>query len=66
MEKLKEHNMRYLLAKVRTKRGKVSDRLRQRVNKRNKKPCRTSSDIGAELEKSYCRTWSDVGSERVK
>jgi hypothetical protein len=31
MEKRKEHNLGYLLAKVRT-----SDRLRQRVNKRNK------------------------------
>jgi hypothetical protein len=30
------------------------------------KPCRTSSDIGAELEKSYCRTRSNVGPERVK
>jgi hypothetical protein len=30
------------------------------------KPCRTSSDIGAEQEKSYCWTRSDVGWERVK
>jgi hypothetical protein len=49
MEKRKVYNLRYLLAKVRTTRGKASDRLRQRANKR-KKPCRTSSDIGAELE----------------
>jgi hypothetical protein len=36
MEKPKEYNLRYLLAKVRTTRGKASDRLRQRANKRNK------------------------------
>jgi hypothetical protein len=36
MEKQKEANLRYLLAKVRTTRGKASDRLRQRANKRNK------------------------------
>jgi hypothetical protein len=48
MEKQKEYNMCYLLAKVRTTRGKASDRLRQRANKRNKKEYRTSSDIGAE------------------
>jgi hypothetical protein len=36
MEKHKEDNLRYLLAKVRTTRGKVSDRFRQRANKRNK------------------------------
>jgi hypothetical protein len=48
MEKQKEYNLRYLLAKVRTTLGKASDRLRQRANA--KKPCRTSSDIGAELE----------------
>jgi hypothetical protein len=50
MEKQKQYNLRYLLAKVRTTRGKASDRLRQLANKRNKRPCRTSSDIGAELE----------------
>jgi hypothetical protein len=36
MEKQKEYNLRYLLAKVRTTRGKASDRLRRRENKRNK------------------------------
>jgi hypothetical protein len=36
MEKQKEYNLRYLLAKVHTTWGKASDRLRQRVNKRNK------------------------------
>jgi hypothetical protein len=36
MEKQKEDNLRHLLTKVRTTRGKVSDRLRQRANKRNK------------------------------
>jgi hypothetical protein len=50
VEKQKEYNLRYLLAKVRTTWEKTSDRLRQRANKRNKKPGRTSSDIGAELE----------------
>jgi hypothetical protein len=49
MEKQKEYKLRYLLAKVRTTRGKASDRLRQRANTQQK-PCRTSSDIGAELE----------------
>jgi hypothetical protein len=49
MDKQKEYSLRYLLAKVRTTRGKASDRLRQRANKRNKK-CRISSGIGAELE----------------
>jgi hypothetical protein len=36
MEKQKEYNLHYLLAKVRTTRGKALDRLLQRVNKRNK------------------------------
>jgi hypothetical protein len=36
MEKQKEYNLRYLLAKVGTTRGNTSDRLRQRANKRNK------------------------------
>jgi hypothetical protein len=36
MEKQKEYNLRYLLAKDRTTRRKVSDRLRQRANKRSK------------------------------
>jgi hypothetical protein len=36
MEKQKEFNLHYMLAKVRTTRGKASDRLRQRANKRNK------------------------------
>jgi hypothetical protein len=36
MEKQKEYNLRYLLAKVRATQGKASDRLRQRANKRNK------------------------------
>jgi hypothetical protein len=35
MEIQKEYKLRYLLAKVRTTRGKSSDRLRQRANKRN-------------------------------
>jgi hypothetical protein len=37
MEKQKEYNMRYLLAKVSTTRGKASDRLRQRANNATKK-----------------------------
>jgi hypothetical protein len=36
MEKQKEYNLRYLLAKVRTTRGKSLDRHRHRANKRNK------------------------------
>jgi hypothetical protein len=36
MEKQKEYNLRYLLAKVRTTWGKTSDRLRQLANKLNK------------------------------
>jgi hypothetical protein len=36
MEIQKEYNLRYLSATVRTTRGKASDRLRQRANKRNK------------------------------
>jgi hypothetical protein len=36
MEKQKEYNLRYLLAKFRTTSGKAPDRLRQRANKRNK------------------------------
>jgi hypothetical protein len=37
VEKQKEYNLRYLLAKVRTTWGKASDRLRQRAKKREKK-----------------------------
>jgi hypothetical protein len=36
MEKQKEYNLHYLLAKVRTTWGKASDMLRQRANKCNK------------------------------
>jgi hypothetical protein len=36
MEKQKEYNLRYLLAKVRTTWRKASDRLIHRANKRNK------------------------------
>jgi hypothetical protein len=36
MEIWKEYSLRYLLAEVRTTRGKASDRLQQRANKRNK------------------------------
>jgi hypothetical protein len=35
MEIQKEYNLRYLLAKVSTTRGKASDSIRQRENKRN-------------------------------
>jgi hypothetical protein len=65
MEKQKEYNLRYLLAKVRTTRGKASNRLRQRKNKRNK----TVSDVFRHRSgtgKSYCRKRFDLGSERVK
>jgi hypothetical protein len=47
MEKQKEYNQHYLLAKVRITRGKASDRLRQWAQTQQK-PRRTSSDIGAE------------------
>jgi late competence protein required for DNA uptake (superfamily II DNA/RNA helicase) len=61
MEKQKEYNLRYLLAKVRSTRRKASDRLRQRANKRNK------NRVGRlPTGKSYCRTRSDVGLKRVK
>jgi hypothetical protein len=49
MEKQKEYNLRYLLAKVRTtweKRRTGSDSGRTNATK----TCRTSSDVGAELE----------------
>jgi hypothetical protein len=36
MEKQKEYNLRYLVAKVRKKKKKAWDRLQQRENKRNK------------------------------
>jgi hypothetical protein len=36
MEKHKEYNLRFLLAKVHSTLGTASDRLRQRANKRNK------------------------------
>jgi hypothetical protein len=36
MEKQKEYSLRCLLAEVRTTRGKASDKLRQRANRRNK------------------------------
>jgi hypothetical protein len=64
MEKQKEYNLGYLLAKVRTTWGKASDRLRQRANKRNK----TVSDVfrhRSGTEKLCCRTRFDVGLERV-
>jgi hypothetical protein len=64
MEIQKEYNLRYLLAKIRTKRGKVSDRIRQLANKRNKNQCRKSSDIGGELENHNVGR-VHVGSERV-
>jgi hypothetical protein len=36
MEKQKEYNLRYLLAKIRTTWWKASDRFQQQANKRNK------------------------------
>jgi hypothetical protein len=77
MEKQKEHNLRYLLAKARTTWERASDRLRQRVHEEKR---RTGSDSGrtnatntasdvfrhrSKTRKSYYRTSSDVGSERV-
>jgi hypothetical protein len=49
MEKQKEYNLRYLLAKVRKTRKKASDMFRQRANKTQQRPRRPSYDIGAEL-----------------
>jgi hypothetical protein len=64
MEKQKEYNLRYLLAKVRTTWEKASDRLRQRAN-----ATKTVSGVfrhRSRTGKSYCRKRYDVGSERVK
>jgi hypothetical protein len=63
MKKQKEYNSRYLLAKVRTTRGKASDRLRQRANKRNKNRFGRlpTSERNRKIMKRF-----DVGSERVK
>jgi hypothetical protein len=36
MEKQKEYTLRYLLAKIRTTRGKASNKLRQRAKEHNK------------------------------
>jgi hypothetical protein len=47
------------LAEVRTKWGKASDRLRQRAKKTQRKPCRTSSDIGEEQE-NHTVGWSST------
>jgi hypothetical protein len=64
MEKQKEYNLRYMLAKVRTneeKRRTGSDSGRTNATK-------TVSDVFRHRRrtgKSYCRTRSDVGSERV-
>jgi hypothetical protein len=48
VEKQKEYNLRYLLAKIRTTGGKASDRLRQRANEQQKTVL--DVDIGAEQE----------------
>jgi hypothetical protein len=65
MEKQKEYNLRYLLAKVRTtwekKRRTGSDSGRTNATKTVSDVFRHRSRTG----KSYCRTRSDVGSERV-
>jgi hypothetical protein len=65
VENQKEYNLRYLLAKVRTTRGKASDRLRQRANKRNKNRVGRLPTSERNRWKSYCRTRFDVGSERA-
>jgi hypothetical protein len=65
MEKQKEYNLRYLLAKVllhEETRRTGSDSGRTNATK-------TVSDVfrhRSRTRKSYCRTRSDVGSERVK
>jgi hypothetical protein len=64
IEKQKEYNLRYLLAKVRTTCGKPPDRLRQQTN-----ATKIVSDVfrhRSRTGKSYCRTRFDVGLERVK
>jgi len=56
----------YLLAKVRTTCGKVSDRLLQRSGQTNaKKKCRTGSysGVGEKTQKKKCRTSPDIGAE---
>jgi hypothetical protein len=65
MEKQKEYNLHYLLVKVRYTRGKASDRLRQRANKR-KKAVSYIFRHRSGTRKSYCRTRFDVRSERAK
>jgi hypothetical protein len=70
MEKQKEYILRYLLAKVRTTRGKASDRLRQRANKRNKncflheEKRRTGSDSGRTNATKTVSDVSDIGAEQ--
>jgi hypothetical protein len=50
IEKQKEYNLRYLLAKVRTTLRKSVGQAPTAGKPTQQKPCRTSSDIGAELE----------------
>jgi hypothetical protein len=50
MEKQKEYNLRYLLAKVRTTCEKSVGQAPTAEEQTQQKQCRTSSDIGAELE----------------
>jgi hypothetical protein len=65
MEIQKEYNLRCLLAKAGTTRGRASDRFRQPA----KNATKIVSDVfrhRSRTGKSYCRTRFDVGSERVK
>jgi hypothetical protein len=48
MEKRKEYNLRYLLCKIRTTQGKTVGQVPTAGEQTQLKPCRTSSDIGAE------------------
>jgi hypothetical protein len=64
MEKQKEYNLRYLLAKVHTTRGKASVRLRQRTKKNITKTVSGVFRHRSGTGKSYCRTRFDVGSGR--
>jgi hypothetical protein len=73
MEKQKEYNLRYLLVKVRTTRGKASDRLRQRANKRNKNHVSGSDSGRNKLNKNHVgrlptseQNWKIILSDEVR
>jgi hypothetical protein len=66
MEKQKEYNLRYVLAKIRNYMRKS---VGQAPTAGEQNETKTVSDVfrhRSRTGKSYCRTRSDVGSERVK